>query len=467
LLKQNSRFVDAGLRILDLLVLAAAFPAAYLARNGLRGGTMASIDQLWPLLALALLLWMVTSWIFDVYDGYRTRPVSTELWRLARSVLVVTLVVTAASFFGKRADLSRLFVALYFALAFLLMAGNRMAVRSLGHAMRRRGYNARIFAVVGSSEFAEDAVRSMTTHPEWGYRFAGYVLEDDASPPRDGGSVLGRLGQLGTVLESQVLDEVVFAVSHQRLDEVQAAARLCEEQGVSIKICIDNFGGGAGRMTLSDIDGLPMLAYSTAPSDELALLAKRMFDVAVSAAVLALLFPLFPLVAIAIRLDSQGPVLFRQRRVGLHGREFTFYKFRSMRPDAEVQLQALRALNEASGPVFKMRNDPRVTRLGRLIRRTSIDELPQLWNVLKGEMSIVGPRPPLPSEVRQYKRWQRRRLSVKPGITCTWQVSGRSDIDFDRWMELDLEYIDHWSLWRDIEICFRTIPAVFTSRGAR
>jgi exopolysaccharide biosynthesis polyprenyl glycosylphosphotransferase len=188
--------------------------------------------------------------------------------------------------------------------------------------------------------------------------------------------------------------------------------------------------------------------------------------VALSGAILLLLAPLLAAVAVAIWLESPGPVLFRQRRVGLNGREFWLYKFRSMHRDAEARLQDLIARNEASGPVFKMRNDPRVTRVGRFIRKTSLDEFPQFWNVLRGEMSIVGPRPPLPEEVRQYKRWQRRRLSVRPGITCEWQVSGRSNVDFDRWIALDLQYIDNWSLWNDLRICARTIPAVLLARGA-
>jgi exopolysaccharide biosynthesis polyprenyl glycosylphosphotransferase len=179
-----------------------------------------------------------------------------------------------------------------------------------------------------------------------------------------------------------------------------------------------------------------------------------------------MLSPVFVATAIAVKLDSPGPVFFRQTRVGKNGRPFKMLKFRSMHVDAEARLESLRGLNEVSGPVFKMKNDPRITRVGAFIRRTSLDELPQFLNVLSGEMSIVGPRPPVPSEVRQYQRWQRRRLSVKPGITCTWQVSGRSNVSFDQWMKLDLEYIDTWSLWQDIQICFRTVPAVLLSRGA-
>jgi exopolysaccharide biosynthesis polyprenyl glycosylphosphotransferase len=210
-----------------------------------------------------------------------------------------------------------------------------------------------------------------------------------------------------------------------------------------------------------------MLAFTRTPSDALALAGKRVFDVVGSALALALFAPVVVAATVAIKLGSPGTVFFRQLRVGLNGRPFQMLKFRSMYQDAEERLEALRARNEMSGPVFKMKNDPRVTPIGRFLRRTSLDELPQFWNVLKGEMSLVGPRPPIPAEVRQYKRWQRRRLSVRPGITCLWQISGRNNVDFDRWMELDLEYIDRWSLWTDLTICLKTIPAVLSARGAR
>jgi exopolysaccharide biosynthesis polyprenyl glycosylphosphotransferase len=232
-------------------------------------------------------------------------------------------------------------------------------------------------------------------------------------------------------------------------------------------ISLDVLRFGYSRMSIGEMDGLPMLALTRTPTDVLALAVKRVFDLLVSAMILLLASPVLIAVAIAIKLDSPGPIFFRQRRVGVHGRLFDILKFRSMHADAEARLEPLRARNEMSGPVFKMRDDPRVTRVGRLIRRSSLDEFPQFWNVLRGDMSVVGPRPPLPSEVRQYKRWQRRRLSVKPGITCVWQISGRNEIDFDRWMELDLEYIDRWSLWGDVRIILKTIPAVIWTRGAQ
>lgn len=232
-------------------------------------------------------------------------------------------------------------------------------------------------------------------------------------------------------------------------------------------ISLDLPHGDSTRVLLANADGFPVLAPTRTSYDELALGMKRGFDILVSTIVILLLSPLLLAIAAAIKLDWSGPVLFRQRRVGLNGREFVMLKFRSMHVDAEKRLAALLGLNEMSGPVFKMRNDPRTTRVGRFLRRTSLDELPQFWNVLNGDMSIVGPRPPLPTEVQKYQRWQLRRLSVKPGITCTWQIAGRNEIGFEQWMKLDLQYIDEWSLWRDFQICLKTIPAVLGARGAQ
>ncbi len=470
LLKRHSRIVDATLRVCDVLVLTVALPVAHGLRDvimGNGGGVLHTPRYYLPLFALTTLSWVVTTWAFQVYDGYRTRPLTLEVSRIGRAMAVSALIIGAGGYYAKQQDISRLFVGLYVVLASFLLFANRLALRKLARMVRRSGYNTRRFAVVGTGGLAEEVVASMAEHPEWGFQFAGYVLENGKAPGPAPRPVLGDFGRLGEVLEHNVLDEVIFAVSRDHLDVIQPAVELCEEQGVEVKICLNFFQAGIGRMSMDEIAGLPALGFSTTPTDEVALVLKRAFDIALSAAMLVLVAPLFAVAAIAIRLDSPGPVFFRQRRVGLHGRRFIFYKFRSMCLDAEAKLESLRQYNEMNGPVFKMTRDPRVTRVGRWLRRTSIDELPQFWNVLKGEMSVVGPRPPTPDEVLRYKPWQRRRLSMKPGITCTWQVSGRNAIDFDRWMELDLAYIDNWSLWSDVRICLRTIPAVLTSRGAR
>jgi exopolysaccharide biosynthesis polyprenyl glycosylphosphotransferase len=466
MLREHSRSVEAGLRALDLAILALALPAAWSGYQSFRG-----VDQppdhemLLLLLAGTVLAWNLSAWLFGVYGNHRMNSITAELGRVLRAVAGAAILVAAGDFFLHRFDTPRLLLLVYLGLSLALMTAWRLVVRRIAHLARRSGYNARHFAVVGSGELAEEVLRSVASRPEWGYRFSGLILDDGAEAPARR-PTLGRISALGEILESHVLDLVVFALPSGRLQAAEEAARTCQEQGVGVMICLDLLHGGISRMTLTAIDGVPALTCSTVPSDALALAVKRAFDVVVSLLVLLVASPVLVGVAAAIKLDSPGPVFFRQRRVGLYGRHFTFFKFRSMRTDAEAQLEALRVRNEVSGPVFKMANDPRVTRVGHFIRRFSLDEFPQFWNVLRGEMSVVGPRPPLPGEVRHYQRWQRRRLSMKPGITCIWQVSGRSGIDFDRWMQLDLEYIDRWSLWEDLVICLKTVPAVLTARGA-
>jgi exopolysaccharide biosynthesis polyprenyl glycosylphosphotransferase len=467
-LKQNARVRSLGLRVLDLGALSAAFPVAYFVRDRLlaeRPTELYPIVEYWPVLALTILLWIGASWAARVYAPTRKHPVVTELVRVARALGMVAIAISALGYLLKREDVSRLFVAAYFALGFLLVVAGRAAARAFGRS--GNGERARRYAVAGCGPFAREVVRTVTANPDWGLGFAGYVIDGPAPAPLAGEKILGTIEELPRLLQSHVLDEIIFALPRQRLDEIEGAVLLCEEQGVSARVCVELFTPRIGRMEVDDLDGIPALSFSTTPSDALALVGKRVFDVCVSLAALLALAPLLAVVALAIRVDSPGPIFFRQRRVGVNGREFPLYKFRSMHRDAEARLAALREKNEVSGPVFKIRDDPRVTRVGRFIRRASIDELPQFWNVLRGEMSVVGPRPPLPSEVREYERWQRRRLSVKPGITCTWQVSGRNEIEFERWMRLDLHYIDHWSLWHDLKLVAKTIPAVLSGRGAR
>ena len=473
MLKQRARLVARSLRAGDMAMLGAAFPVAYFLRDRVVVSSLGEtvpglypISSYWPLLASSLLVWQLASWVTGLYGAYRTLGIGAEVFRLVRTFVISAVVIAAGQFVWKNHELSRLFFALYYSSAFTLLVANRVTVRVLAHAARRRGFNTRTFGVVGLGEMAQGLVEAISAHREWGYVFAGYVLEDGAPPP-PGVKVLGRLSEMGEILERHVLDEVIFGVPREKLEEIEQAVLLCEEQGVRVKVLLNFFPARISRMEVEELEGVPILTFSSAPTDAAPLVWKRAFDVVASLIILVVLAPLFAAIAVAIRLESRGPVLFRQRRVGQNGREFWLYKFRSMCVDAEARSHELKQHNEMDGPAFKMRGDPRVTRVGRLLRRTSLDEFPQFWNVLRGEMSVVGPRPPLPSEVKLYKRWQRRRLSVRPGITCIWQISGRSELDFAQWMALDLEYIDNWSLWGDIKIVLQTIPAVLWGKGAR
>ncbi|HEX7489696.1 MAG TPA: sugar transferase [Anaeromyxobacteraceae bacterium] len=471
MLKQRAKLVAGSVRAFDMVMLGLAFPLAYWLRDEylVGQGHLYPIQTYWPLFATSLLVWQLCARVSGLYSIYRTRTIAVELGRLLRTFAILVLVAAAAQFLWKEREreLSRLLFALYYGIAYLLLAANRVAIRMAARAARRRGYNTRALAVAGTSDMGRGVVEAIATHPEWGYVFAGYVLDDDGLAPA-GARVLGRLAELPLILEREILDEVVIAVPGARLDRIEQAVQVCEEQGVGVKVLLDFFPNRTSRIEVEELEGMPVLSFASAPTAMAPLAAKRIFDVVVSALAVLFLAPLSLGIALAIKLESRGPVLFRQRRIGLNGREFWLYKFRSMCDGAEALQPALEHQNEmGGGPAFKMREDPRVTRVGRWLRRTSLDEFPQFWNVLKGEMSVVGPRPPIPSEVKQYERWQRRRLSVKPGLTCTWQVSGRSEVDFDRWMELDLHYIDHWSLWHDLSIVLRTIPAVLLGRGAR
>jgi len=279
--------------------------------------------------------------------------------------------------------------------------------------------------------------------------------------------LLGNVTDIGVVLAQHPVDQVLLT----RRDLPQAVLRTiaarCEEVGVPFSMEAGFVDRSLARATLERVDDAELLTFTALPHDPSALAVKRAMDVVVASVMLALLAPVMAAVALAIRAEDGGPVLFKQQRVGRFGRRFTMLKFRSMHTDAERHLHALAEQNEADGPVFKMARDPRITIAGRWLRRSSLDELPQLVNVLRGEMSLVGPRPPLPDEVDSYEAWQRRRLSMKPGLTCIWQVSGRSRLDFETWMRLDLHYIDNWSLGLDLLLLLRTVPAVLSGDGAR
>ncbi len=276
--------------------------------------------------------------------------------------------------------------------------------------------------------------------------------------------VLGTLDQIEEVLHGRVVDEVAICLPAERIGLVEPITRLCEEEGKIVRIPVDEIGLTLPGGRIEEFDGIPVLSLVYGPDRAVSLAGKRLLDLVLGTVALIVLSPVLALVALTVRVVDGGPVLFRQTRVGLHGRPFDVVKFRSMQPDAEEHLDELRDRNEIRGPAFKVTDDPRLTRTGRVLRATSLDELPQVWNVLRGEMSLVGPRPPLPREVDGYDLWHRRRLSMKPGITGLWQVQGRRDEDFDRWVELDLAYIDRWSIWLDFKIMLRTIPAMFQGR---
>jgi exopolysaccharide biosynthesis polyprenyl glycosylphosphotransferase len=360
--------------------------------------------------------------------------------------------------------------AVVFCVVFLCtLAGVRFGSMAGRRWLRQKGRNLRYVVIAGAGEAALRARRKCLEDPGLGLRLVGHLVRPAAAAteaievaPTD---VVGGYDDLERLVRTRVVDEVVFADPECAFSEMMALLESARVLGLRAHVNADFLGAWRG-IDVQEMQGDAVLRLTPYPHDVFGLTVKRAVDLLVGAVALAVLSPLFVVIAAAIKLNSRGPVFFTQTRIGLNGRRFRFPKFRSMQPAAESQLAGLAAQNEMDGPVFKMRKDPRVTRVGRLLRRYSIDELPQLWCVLTGDMSLVGPRPLMPHEVDGHLIWHRRRLSVRPGLTCLWQISGRNDINFDSWMKLDLQYIDTWSLWLDLRILARTVPAVLSGRGA-
>ena len=320
--------------------------------------------------------------------------------------------------------------------------------------------------IVGAGEIGRAVMRNLVARPELGYQVVGFVDDDLSKGDLGRFRALGALDSVGPVLKSERVDEVIITLPWMYHRTIMGMVRSCEALGVRARVVPDLFQLSLSRVDFDDMGGIPLMALKETAIPRAGRLLKRTLDIGLSAIALLLTAPLVLLIALAIRLDSPGPAVFTQRRVGEAGRPFAMYKFRSMHLGAEEQQDRIRDLNQATGPLFKIRADPRLTRVGRLLRRSSLDELPQFINVLRGEMSIVGPRPGLPPEVAQYEVWQRQRLEVPPGITGLWQVSGRSDLSFDEMCLLDVYYIENWSLGLDLSIMLRTIPRMLFADGA-
>ena len=477
MLKQKARAIALGVLLTDLALTALSLPVAWWLRQGILRHTLPGLfplplvplEQYLLLLFFILPLWGLLLSVAGFYRSHRTLPLGEEMWGTARVAFGGTAILVLL-IFGLRFDfVSRWFLVLFGFLNFVLLTMEKVALRLLSRGVRARGFNFRTALIVGTGPRAAQFGDFLEGHPHWGFRVVGYLDDDNGSEIGGKGNwpCLGRITDIEAVLVAEVIDEVIFVIEKGKLGEYEQALLAAERHGVRAHISLDIFPHVLARPVLEELDGIPLLTFTTTPSNPIELAAKRGIDLVLSLALFVITLPIQILAAAAIRLSSGGPILFRQVRCGLNGRLFTLLKFRTMETGAEERLAEISHLNEMTGPVFKAKRDPRLTMPGHLLRRLSIDELPQLWNVIVGDMSLVGPRPPLPEEVSRYEPWQRRRLSMKPGLTCLWQVSGRSELDFDRWMALDLKYIDTWSPLLDLKILLKTVPAVLSGRGAR
>ena len=455
MIDQRKRIFAVNLWCLDLVLTTASFYLAWVFRlmvagfGYLPGYTVLSFWEYRWLLAIILPIWAILLPLFRVYSELTSPPLE-QIIRLTKGILFAWITVLAAQFFvsNDAFDRHRLLAVFTLVTNYVFLVSYRLVLFRL---KKHGALDIRHVAVVGESDAARDFARKIEEQGTWGLKLVGVFAQKDVRP----------------LLERGGVDELIVVADKEPLTEFSATFLLCEETGVTARVVLNFFPHSFARTQLESFGGFPLLSFSTTPTNEALMFVRRIMDIAIVCLFGIPALFVVGLSAIAIKLTSPGPAFFKQERCGLNGRLFTMYKLRSMVDNAEQSRVELEALNEMDGPVFKLSRDPRRTRVGKLLRKFSIDEFPQLYNVLRGDMSLVGPRPPLPQEVARYERWQRRRLSMKPGITCLWQISGRNEISFQDWMKLDLTYIDNWSLLLDLKILLKTVPVVLLGKGAR
>ncbi|MBN2097697.1 MAG: sugar transferase [Candidatus Omnitrophica bacterium] len=452
----------------DLCIIAGSFFLGYFFRN--------KIQDIYPLevyiglLPVLLLSWGSLLYFFGMHKPLRIRRLGELLLIIFKAAGFSFIIFATYVYIFKLHYISRAFIMFVFIFAALLISFEKIALMIFFRKLRRRGFNFRQILIIGTGQRAQHFISLVHSHSEWGLRIVGIVDDDPAKVGKtvSGHKVLGTFKDVPNIVHGNVVDEVVFVVPRSWLNKIEGLMHFCESEGLKVNVAVDIFKLKFSRAKQTDLAGFPLLSFESTPEKLGHLLIKRLLDMIISTAGLIILSPLFLVIPLIIKATSPGPVFFRQQRSGLNGRRFNLYKFRTMTKDAEAKLSELLQYNEMNGPAFKMENDPRLTKIGGFLRKFSLDELPQLWNVFRGDMSLVGPRPPIPKEVEKYDNWQRRRLSMRPGITCLWQANGRNRInDFSEWAKLDLEYIDNWSLGLDFKIIFKTVPAVLFAHGAK
>ena len=457
------------LYILDVLTVTFAYVLA-----------VAIVPALWPergidandhygLLPIIIAVFAVSRHMMSRDLALGRTTMYTQLFGILKEMAQTIGVVLVLIFLLKLQFVSRLVVGWFAVFSVGLLVATRFLIHYWYFLRRSEALEQALnVLIIGSGRRAHLLAKKLQASFEWHVNVVGFLdPKGQSAGRREGDEILGHVDDIVSVLRDNVIEDVIVAVPRSMLGDVQSIVDACQEEGVRLRFMADLYDLDARRIHLSMVGGIPLLGFEFVDRDHNSLIAKRMFDIVAVLCAAPLILPILLIVALAVKLDSKGPVFFVQQRVGLHKKLFPMFKFRSMVVDAEERLKEIEHLNEADGAIFKIEDDPRITRVGRFIRRTSIDELPQLINVLLGDMSLVGPRPMSIRDVSLFdKGVQRKRFSVRPGITGLWQVSGRSDLPFDRWIELDLEYIDRWTFMADIKILFRTIPAVLKGSGA-
>jgi exopolysaccharide biosynthesis polyprenyl glycosylphosphotransferase len=470
----NQRVATVFWILIDVLLINIAFVLAYWVRYDLQ--LFRAVDPAFdvsyqvylPFVAIFTLLLIL---VYRQQGIYRLRHQISwfdEFSAIVNGTTTGIVIMIVFIFIYRSAFYSRVIFIYAGLFSGAILGLSRLLKVRLWQRMRRRGFDTRQVLIVGAGEVARTVMRAMVANRDCGFNIIGFLDDHPAKGETDIGrfKALGSIDNLSNTLQVKKIDEVIITLPWQYHRKIMSIMAQCERKNIRVRIVPDLFQITLNRMHIEEIAGVPMIGIKEVGISGFNQFIKRTIDVVFSALALFFGAPLMALIALMIRMDSPGPAIFSQERVGRMGRRFMVYKFRSMIEGAEEQQKALQALNEADGPLFKIREDPRTTRLGKRLRRFSLDELPQFYNVLRGEMSLIGPRPAIPAEVDQYQEWQKRRLEVSPGITGLWQVSGRSELTFDEMTLLDIYYIENWTPALDAKILLQTIPRVIFGNGA-
>jgi exopolysaccharide biosynthesis polyprenyl glycosylphosphotransferase len=468
------RQVSSIMALTDVVLVNLAFAAAYWVRYDLQWfravdpANYAPFRVYIPFALVLTVLLMISYKLGGVYDQPRSASWLDEVYALVGGTTTGILIIMAITFWFQPLVYSRLMFIWAGGIIVTLLSLSRLIKRWAWERRMRQGIGVDRVLIVGAGEVGRRLMRNIVAQPELGYQVIGFVDDDAEKSNMNIGrfKALGDIDNLPRVVQEGAIDEVIITLPWMYHRKILGIMRQCEREQIRARIVPDLFQLALSRVDIEDLGGIPIIGVKEVSITGWNLAFKRASDLVVSLVGLIFLSPLLLLISVAIKLDSSGPALFKQVRVGKGGRRFVCYKFRSMRQGAEEERPELADRDEAMGPTFKIRHDPRCTRVGRLLRRTSLDELPQFYNVLRGEMSLVGPRPAIPSEVEQYQEWHRKRLEVSPGITGLWQVSGRSQLTFDEMCLLDIYYLENWTPLLDLKIALKTAPAVLAGTGA-
>lgn len=466
MLKENERLYNNILAVFDILFTIAAFVLGYYIRVFTKAGDIIYSDQYLIIGLLIIPTWYVLLKVINLQSTQKNKAYSLVIIEYAIIAGIGISILFIFIFWLNLDSISRIAIFIFGVADLIILSTIKIIIIAIQKKKTLKGKNVKN-ALIYAGENSENLIDRLIEAKQFGYKIEAIVTENEKIKNLYSNrfTILNSDIDFNKYIEEHAIDEVIYCKEKIYTEEIRNLIYSCQEVGVNFQLQSDFFSLIASKSQVNYLGATPILSISTTSTDYFSLTIKSIIDFIISFFALLLFLPFFIIIAIIIKLESKGPVFFKQKRVGLRGRHFTMYKFRTMVADAEKLKKELEAQNEVDGPVFKIKNDPRITKVGAFLRKTSLDEFPQFINVLFGDMSIVGPRPPIQAEVDLYERWQLRRLSMKPGITCTWQVSGRNEISFEDWMKMDLQYIDNWSLRLDLMLIIKTFNAVFKRTG--